>query len=390
LGRKVSKLYNKVINCDKVIFMKIMIIGAGASGVSAAINIKRKYPHDEVTIIEHSDKALKKILATGNGRCNLGNKQLLLSFYNHPELLDKYSFKEYVSYIESFGFKTKLIGDLLYPYSESAQTVRNQMLKLAEKLSIKINLNEDFIDYEVKDEFIIVKTSLRTYQVDKLIIATGAKSTKGLGNDGSIYSILAKHGYAITPLHPGLVPIKTKENTKLLDGQRLKAKVSLLENGKTIFVEEGEILFKKDGLSGIVIMNLSNHINNNQNEYKIVINSLGENIQELQENHQQILDKREFLSQYFSPKFVEYFVSHLNELDLIKALQNWTFTFKDFYDYENSQITVGGIDLSNIKDHFESKFEKNVYFLGEVLDMHGPCGGYNLTWAFMSSLLLMQ
>ena len=385
-----SKLYNKQPNYVKVICMKCIIIGAGASGVASAINIKRKYPKDDVIIIEHSDKALRKILATGNGRCNLGNLKLDISKYNHPELMGLYSFKEYIEYVESYGFKTKAIGDLIYPYSESAQTVRNQMLKEADKLGVKIHLEEDFVDYEVIKNGVRVKTNKDSYDADKLIIATGGKSTKGLGNDGSIYEILKKHHYAIVPIHPGLVPIKTKENTKLVDGLRVKANVTLLEKGKKVFSEDGEVLFKKDGLSGIVIFNASNHIKNPSFNYEIVLNVLPGFNGDLPENYQQFLVKTDFLENYFSPKLVEYFSSRISDKNYVKDLQDFKFTFKDFYDFENSQITIGGISIDQVKPNFESKSEPNVHFVGEVLDMHGPCGGYNLTWAFICGQKLMS
>jgi len=385
-----SKLYYINLNYDKVICMKCVIIGAGASGVAAAINIKRKYPNEEVIIIEHSDRPLRKILATGNGRCNLGNKELDINKYNHPELMSTYSYKEYIKYVESYGFKTKELGELVYPYSESAQTVRNQILKELERLNVSIHLEENFIDYEVVNDGVKVKTNKATYDADKLIIATGGKSTRGLGNDGSIYDILKKHHYDLVPLRPGLVPIKTKENTKLVDGLRVKANVSLLENGKKIFNEDGEVLFKKDGLSGIVIFNTSNHIKNPSNMYEIVLNLLPQNIEELQGNHQQFLDKSKFLEEYFAPKIAEYLKNKINDKNFVKDLQNLKFTFKDFYDFENSQITIGGVQIEDMKPNFESKKEPNVYFLGEVLDMHGPCGGYNLTWAFICGQKLMS
>ena len=370
--------------------MKCVIIGAGASGVAAAINIKREYPNDEVVIIEHSDRPLRKILATGNGRCNLGNAKLDIKKYNHPELLELFSYQDYINYVESYGFKTKEIGELVYPYSESAQTVRNQMLKQLEQNKVRIHLEEDFIDYEVIKDGVRVKTNKSVFEVDKLIIATGGKSTKGLGNDGSIYAILEKHGYEIAPLRPGLVPIKTKENTKLIEGLRVKANVSLLENGKKVFNEDGEVLFKKDGLSGIVIFNASNHVKNPSFKYEFVLNLLPENNGELQRNHQQFLDKSRFLDEYFAPKIAEYLKDKISDENYIKDLQNLKFTFKDFYDFENSQITIGGIQISDMKPNFESKKEPNVYFLGELLDMHGPCGGYNLTWAFICGQKLMS
>ena len=370
--------------------MKVLIVGAGASGVAAAINNKRKFPNDDVTIIEHSDKALKKILATGNGRCNLGNKDLDVSLYNNPELLCDYSFNEYVRYIESFGFKTKTIGSLLYPYSESAQTVRNQLLKKLNDLKVNIHLSEKLLDYKLIGSQIVVKTSLNEYKVDKLVIATGGKSTTGLGNDGSIYQILKDHQYDISPLRPGLVPIKTKENTKLLDGIRIKACVSLFENGSKVFTENGEVLFKKDGLSGIVIMNLSNHIKSTKNNYEISLDLLPDFNEELLKNHHQFLDKSLFLEEYVSPKIASFFESHFEPKDYYKKLRDLRFNFKDFYSFENSQITIGGINPKILSKNLESSLEPNVYFIGEIIDIHGPCGGYNLIWAFTSAKRLFE
>ena len=370
--------------------MKILIVGAGVSGVAAAINIKRKYPNDEVVIIEHNEKPLRKILATGNGRCNLGNKKLDISKYNHPDLMKSYSYKEYIEYIESYGFKTKELGDLVYPYSESAQTVRNRLLKELGRLNVDIHNEEDFIDYQITKTGVSVKTNKNEYLVDKLILATGGKSTKSLGNDGSIFDVLNRHHYNIVPLRPGLVPIKTKENTKLVDGVRTKARVLLLENGKNVFEEDGEVLFKKDGLSGIVIFNASNHIKNKSHKYEIVLNLIPDFNRELHKNNQQFLDKHEFLEYYFAPKFAQYLDSIISSKNYINELQNLTFNFKDFYDFENSQITIGGIQIDDVKPNFESKKEPNVYFLGELLDMHGPCGGYNLTWAFICGQKLMS
>lgn len=367
--------------------MKICVIGAGASGVAAAIKYQQYHVHDEVFIIEHSDKALKKVLATGNGRCNLGNSSLTKEAFNYPKFLSDYSFNEYVKEIESFGFKTKLLGNLLYPISESAQTVRNQMLFQCQKNGVDIHLNEEFKDYRFENNRIVVETNLNEYLVDKLIIATGGQASPQLGSDGSIYPILERHHYHINPLRPGLVPIKTVEKTKIIDGVRVKADVKLLEDGREIFQESGEVLFKKDGLSGIVILNLSNHISDvDKKIYKIVLDLVPELSQQELENYQQNLDKSGFLSAFLQPKLIAYFRENKYQENIVKNLKELTFTFRGFYDYEFSQVTLGGVDPNGLFDNLESKHEKNVFLIGEVVDVHGPCGGYNLTWAFHSAM----
>ncbi len=255
--------------------MRVLIIGAGVSGITCAINIKRTYPGDDITVIEHLDKPLKKILATGNGKCNFANANLDINKYSNPKfvesILREYDFKKQMDFYDSVSIRYKLINELAYPMSESAITVRNALLNECKKLGIKINLSEAIIDYEAKKE-ITVKTDKNIYKVDKLVFATGGCSQKNLGSDGSLFSLLSKHGYSIIPPLAGLCPIITKEKMKVLDGVRVKALVSLYKDGKEIHKESGEVLFKDHGLSGIVIMNISSIIaRDTKRKYEIMI-----------------------------------------------------------------------------------------------------------------------
>ena len=371
--------------------MRIIIVGAGASGITAAISLKRQHKDADVLVIEHLDKALKKILATGNGKCNLGNNSIDVDAYRNAEfvkpILKEYDFNAQRDFFESINIKTKLMGELLYPISESAVTVRNAMLAECDKLGIKIHLSEGMKDYNVTPKEIKVLTNTTIYSCDKLIFALGGKSSPNLGSDGSLFPMLEKHGYKFSKIKPGLCPIITKENTKVLDGVRVKGKVSLLSEGKLIHQESGEILFKSHGLSGIVIMNVSRIIARDISEkYIIKIDQLvNEDIDSLKTY---LFKKGEesYLSAYFHPKMIEYI--QRNKLDLIKASKELSFTFDELDSYEHSQISVGGIELSQINNDLSSKKERGVYFIGELLDVDGPCGGYNLMWAFASALSL--
>lgn len=188
--------------------MKILIVGAGASGVVAAINYKRNHLNDDVLIIEHLDKPLKKLLATGNGRCNLGNANLDVNNYSNASFV-KNILKEYnyESFFETISVKTKVIDGLVYPYSESALTVKNALLKEAAHLGVDIKLEEKLLDYKVGEK-IEVTTSKSKYLVDRLYIATALKSSPNLGSDGSILSILEKHGYQIKNIYQHYVQSK--------------------------------------------------------------------------------------------------------------------------------------------------------------------------------------
>ena len=369
--------------------MKVIIIGAGASGITAAISLKRKYKDVDVLVIEHLDKPLKKILATGNGKCNLGNANINVELYNNSSfvkpILDEYDFDAQRRFFESINVKTKLVGDLLYPISESALTVRNALLKECNKLGIKINVSESIIDYKVGSQ-IEVTTDKGEYVADKLIFATGAKSSPQLGSDGSVYSLLKKHNYNIKDINPGLCPIITKEKTKLIDGVRVKANVSLLKEGKLIHQEEGEVLFKEHGLSGIVIMNISSSIARDlKASYQIKIDQLPNipyaELVSFLKSH----SKEEYLDAYFHPKMALY----LKDVkDVIKASKELTFAFDKLDDFTHSQVSVGGLSLKEVNSSLMSKKEKGVYFLGELLDVDGPCGGYNLMWAFATGLFI--
>ena len=368
--------------------MKILIVGAGASGVVAAINYKRNHPSDDVLIIEHLDRPLKKLLATGNGRCNLGNANLDYEKYSNASfvknILEEY---DYERFFDSLSVKTKEIDGLVYPYSESAVTVKNALIKEAEKLGVRIDLEEKLVDYKVSNK-IEVTTNKSKYVIDRLYIATALKSSPNLGSDGSVLSILEKHDYKIKNVYPALCPIEVKEKTKIVDGIRNKSNVKIYQNGRIIFDENGEVLFKKNGLSGIVIFNASRAIANaSKNIDKIVLDLLPNISQNEIENFRKSHSVNGFLQGFFNPKLGEYLRNRFPKDDeLIKAIKNLEFTFKDFYDFEFSQISVGGLEISELKPTLESKKENGVFFIGEVIDVDGPCGGYNLTWAFASAL----
>jgi len=354
--------------------MKIGIIGAGASGVFLAIRLKESHPSFEVSLIERNDKILKKVLVTGNGRCNYANTGDLKDKYNNQlanKLLEEFTAKDIVKAFDSFGVHPTYLDELVFPTSLSAQTVVLMMNKKVEQLGIKVFTNEKVIDYQKKDNQFIVKSENKEFIFDKLVLASGGKSYPQLGTDGTVIDILNKHGYSIAALSPTLCPIKVKENTKKISGQRVKCRVYLCQNNQAIYQEDGEVLFKDDGLSGIVVLNISSRINclTNLRSVQVVL--------DLAPNYQEI--KREKYEEYVSPKVAEYLL--VNNLDI----HHLAFSFKAFYDYQIAEVSHGGLALSEVNDSLESKKEKGLYFIGELLDVDGMCGGYNLMFAFASA-----
>ena len=368
--------------------MKILIVGAGASGIVAAINYKRNHKCDDVLVIEQLNTPLKKLLASGNGKCNLGNSNIDFSLYNNPkfarEIIDGYDYKNFFS---SISIETKTMGDLAYPVSESAASVKEALLNSAKKLEISIKTEEKLLDYSVKDKIEVITDNAR-YMVDKLYFAGGLKSSPKLGSDGSILDILIKHGYHAKTPQPGLSPLYTKEKTKIIDGIRVKANVKLYEEGKLIHEENGEVLFKEHGLSGIVIFNTMSLIARCiEKEHLISLDLLPDFSEEYLKKYRNSHKFSELLLAFLNPKVSTYLQERFKtENDIFASLKNLKFTFDKSYGFDFSQVSVGGIDTNEVDENLMSKREKNVFIIGELLNIDGPCGGYNLTWAFASAI----
>ena len=368
--------------------MKILIIGGGASGIVAAINYKRNHKSDDVLVIEQMPSPLKKLLASGNGKCNLGNSNIDYSLYNNPEfakqVIEGYDYKKFFS---SISIETKTVGDLAYPVSESAASVKEALLNTTKNLGILVKTDEKLIDFNAKDKIEVI-TNQGKYIVDKLYLAGGLKSSPKLGSDGSVLDVLNKHGYQIKMPQPGLSPLFTKEKTKTIDGIRVKACVSLFENNKFIHKEDGEVLFKEHGLSGIVIFNTMSLIARApEKEHVISLDLLPDFTEKYLENYRKNHKFSEFLLAFLNPKISVYLQDRFkNENDIFQSIKDLRFTFDKSYGFDFSQVSVGGVQVSDVDQNLMSKHEKNVFIIGELLDIDGPCGGYNLTWAFASAI----
>ena len=351
----------------------IGIVGGGISGVACALFLIKQYPDVHIDIFEKNDKLLKKIYATGNGKCNFANSGELIDKYKNEDfvlpIIKDFGYKELNSYLNSIGVATKLVGSLAYPYSETALTVANALLKELNLPNIKIHLSVEVLDYQNTT----LLTNLGTFSFDKVIFTSGGKSSPQLGSNGVLFYLFKMHDYELEECFPSLCPIKVKENVKRLDGLRNKVAASLYQDNKLIHQEEGELLFKKDGLSGIVIFNLTAYINRLKDKHNIVIEIDFAKGQEVNA-----------YDSYLHPAIAKYLLD--NHLDI----HHTQFHFKDFYPFNNAQVTSGGIKLNQVSKDLSSKLEPNIYFAGEVLDVDAVCGGYNIMWAFASAYHLVK
>ena len=355
--------------------MKIGIVGGGAAGAYLAIRLKELNPSFSVTIIEKNDKLLKKISVTGNGRCNYANLGPTSGKYNNDEfanmVLGNLPPKALIANFERYGIHPTQIDNLVYPVSLSAQTVMMMLEKRLNQLGVTSCLNEEVLDYSKQNDKFNVKTNKQVHVFDVLVLTSGGKAYPQLGTNGAVLDMLRQHGYDIETLSPSLSPIKTKENTKKISGQRVKCSASLFDDKQKLYEEDGEVLFKDDGISGIVILNMSTKINGlkNKDNVKLVL--------DLAKGYSDI--KEDEYEQYVHPKVANYLKE--NCLDIHKV----SFSFKLFYDYNIAEVSHGGVKLSEINDSLESKKEKSLYFAGEILDVDGMCGGFNLMFAFASA-----
>ena len=393
--------------------MRIAIIGGGAAGIYSALLIKQDHPSFDVHIFEKEKKLGRKLCATGNGRCNLLNADLTPEKYNHPDVmkgvLDAYPFSYLCSVIKSFGIPLHDENGYLYPESNNAVSYTDFLVDLLRQFKVGIHLETEVTDYEQKaGKFRIVTLNCMDFGLfDKVILTVGGCSTPNLGSDGRTFPVLEKHGYQIVPLRPGLCPIKIKnqKTIKGLSGLRRKALVTATVSSRQVFQETGEVLFKEDGLSGIVIFNLESALTRlgvlPQSEIHLGLlpdESVEDLFGDLVAFHK--MNPENFLSGFF-PEALSSYIYKINKLDnrqlsdsdlrtLSRSIKDLVFLPESSYSFENSQVTLGGVSFSEVGPGLESKKEKGLFFAGEVLDLDGLCGGYNLTWALLSALIVSE
>ena len=390
--------------------MELGIIGQGAAALFLSLALVNKNSHINITIIDKNEKIFKKLYATGNGRCNLSNFIIDHNTYNNNfayDIVKKHDANSLISFLNECGVLTKTLDEnLVYPYSLSAKAFVDYLITYLIKRNVKFVNNAEVIDYKsiMNNQIQILCCDKREFIFDKLIIDTGGKSSLNLGTDGSFFEVLKKHGYNISSLKPGLVPVKVKENIKEIENERIKVDATLINKDEKLYKESGEIIFKKDALSGIVMMDISSIIARNFNEISDALVKLDlfkdysrDNLYEIfkKDNNENI----PFLYGYFSKKIADYIYKESNifnknkklgdfELKLIISnIKELTFSFKELYPFKSSQVTVGGVELSEIdSNNFASLKEENVYLIGEVLNLDGLCGGHNISLCYAEAM----
>ncbi len=417
---KINLISNIFLLKDGDKMEKIIIIGGGVSGIVSGISSKKS--NNEVTILEKNNHPLKKLLITGNGKCNYFNKEFKIAHYysNNCDELSKIITKENKNKILKFttdiGIIPKIKNGYYYPASNQAYSVYNALLKEAQVKKVKIINDTIVTDIIKKQNQFIIKTNHREFIADKIVISTGSKAYPKTGSTGDGYTFAQKFSHNINAVYPALVQLTTCDKfIKELSGVRSEVEVTLTSD-KIIKKETGEIQFTDYGLSGICIYNLSIPVNQLLSQKKHLkvkinffhdfkINTIKELINELDKQNQNLKNRTitEILEGYLNYKIV----NTILKISQIKPNISWTNISQDkkntlaknlislsvnitgTKDFNNSQSCIGGISLKDINiTTLESKKIKNMYFTGELLDVCGDCGGYNLGFAILSGLLV--
>ena len=402
--------------------MKVIVLGGGASGLMAAIFASKN--GNDVTILEKNNICGKKILITGNGKCNYWNADQNLKHYHSSncELLDKIISedvkRQVLNFFDSLGIVPKIKNGYYYPYSNQATSIQTSLILQARLLGVKIE-TEIFVKNIVKDgNKYIVETDQNKFIADKIVMAMGSKAASKTGSDGYGYELLKKLGHSLIKPLPALVKLNGIGNYfKKWAGIRQDVKIKLLENGNFVKEEIGEIILTDSGISGICVMQLSGLIARGldlNKEEVVIINftpwltdDVLEFVSWMDDRDKKVKNRTvtELLDGILNYKLVNFLIQksqiksnatwecldNNKKLTLAKNVVTFEQKIISTHSFEEAQVCSGGIPLTEIDVlTMESLKSKGLYIVGELLDVDGDCGGYNLSFAWMSGMLAGQ
>lgn len=396
---------------------QVIIIGGGASGLMAAITAAREGA--QVTILEHMDRVGKKILATGNGRCNMTNLSMREECYRSEQkrfpmkVIDQFSVWDTLTFFDEIGIITKSKGGYIYPNSEQASAVLDTLRLEAEAQGVHIVTScEIYTITKQKKEF-RVKTSQGVFCSERLILATGSKAAPVTGSDGSGYVLAEAFGHRIIRPLPALVQLRCEgKQFKQLAGIRCEAVLQLLADGKVLAHEEGELQLTDYGISGIPTFQLSRFASVALAEGRKVTVKIDFLPSKSMSDTESFLLKRaermskrstsDFLTGVLNKKLAgvllkqsgipfEVPISEVKQealKKLAKQIKSMEVTVTATNSFEQAQVCCGGVDTREVRaETMESKLVSGLYLIGELLDVDGICGGYNLQWAWSTGAI---
>lgn len=401
----------------------VIIIGGGASGMLAAISAKRLGAN--VTIVERNPRIGKKILATGNGRCNFTNINTDINYYNgkNPKFvysaLSQFDVYTTISFFERLGIAHK-IEDLgkVFPMSDQASSVLDVLIYELNTIGVNVVCNAQVKNVvNQNDKFKVKLNDGSTLTGDRVIIATGGNAMPSTGSDGNGFDLAKKLGHNIIDTFPGLVQLKLEGPFfNQIQGVKFVGTAEILHNKKSVAKDRGDILFTNYGISGPPILQISRKAGEllqkghtpllkvtimddmTKDELKNLLAVRFANAPQKTAEFSLVglINKRliPVLLKEAGIKDIKCPVANLSDREknqILDILVDWRFPIKGTLSWQNSQVTAGGVDTREIDPStMESKLVKGLYFAGEIIDIDGLCGGFNLQWAWSSGFVAGQ
>ena len=384
--------------------MQVCVIGGGPSGMMAAITARKK--GHQVILLEKNDRLGKKILLTGNGRCNYTNLFTTPKHYNSlfvSDVLNQFGVEDTIHFFKDLGIEVLEEGEgRCYPASEQAQSITDVLTDELHRLGVSIKYNSEVLSIEKKQTFLITLKDEKII-ANKVVIATGGMTYPLTGSNGDGYRFAKQFNHTITPLIPSLSRLKVKQDLRYIHGVRFKGLISVISDNQVIKQTNNDIIFSKSGLGGLGILEISKWANislyqNKPTSIEVSLTNLDKDA--LKNRFKTLYYKTSFnsliglINKKLIPSVLkeakieaDHYIKDLNPKainNLIKTLKAFRFEVIDYYK-EEAQVTHGGINLNEVHANtLESKLVGGLYFCGEVLDIDGDSGGFNLQWAFSS------
>ncbi|MGJ0847600.1 NAD(P)/FAD-dependent oxidoreductase [Tissierella praeacuta] len=397
---------------------KIIIIGGGAAGMMAALSVKRN--GGDALILEKNDRVGKKLLATGNGRCNYTNKNLNINNYhgNNPKFaysaLSEFDVERTIEFFESLGI-TPAVEDngKVFPLSFQASSMLDVLRYEIETQGIELITEAQVFEIKKKNQFTVTLKDKRIFEGDRVIIATGGMALPSSGSDGNGYNLCKKLGHTITEIFPGLVQLKLESKfLRALDGVKFLGVAGIYIDNKLILEDSGDILFTSYGISGPPVLQLSrtalDYMNKEKNvelRVSIIHTKTQEELLEYLVNRFKLMPNKTIEIALIGLINKRLIIPLLKETNINKnknaaslskdemrklseILTSWSFKVIGSQSWGNAQVTAGGVNTAEVDNKtMESKIVKGLYIVGELLDIDGDCGGFNLQWAWSSGYI---
>ena len=379
---------------DKI--YQVVLIGGGASNLFSACYLADNLPSGSFAVVEKLARVGKKLVATGNGQCNLTNTDMALSHYYSADksffeyALTKYNREDFEDFLRSLGIY--LTGDgKRYPVSYDANSVLDLIREKLTRKSVEIFTENTVTEIKKSKGLFTVVTDKQVLKAKSIIFGCGGKSQKQFGTDGTAYSLLTRLGHSVTDFSPALVQLKTDMATiKGLHGIKCDGIAKAIDkNGKLIKAQRGDILFTDYGVSGSAVFQVSGHLLKEKGSC-LEIEFLPDidkqtlkNILSEKAKNAPYLNKENLLNGLINKQLAKKIIAFYP--DEITGIKHFKLTVTGSRGFDYSQVTKGGISVKEVNSTtMESKIVNGLYIVGEVLDVDGDSGGYNLQWAYSS------